>query len=346
MPTMGRKPTKNLNLPPRLRARPQKSGKVYYYYDAGGKPRRELPLGSDYIAAVRKWAELEGQGKFIAAQTITLKALADEYRRVVIPTKAARTQKDNNAELDNLLAFFGAEFPIDEIRPVHVTQYLKHRSAAPIRATREKALLSHMLNKAREWGLTDNANPCAGIKGTSAGRDVYIEDAVFAAVYQAACQPVRDAMDIAYLAGQRVTDTLAMSEADIRDGYLHVAQGKTGKRLRIAVEGQLNDVIERVKKQKEPHKVRTLRLVCNEYGRPIRIQALQTRFQRARTRAIKAHPKLADEIRQFQLRDLRAKAGTDIGNLQDAQRLLGHSTVTMTEHYTRNRIGDFVHPLK
>ena len=40
---------------PGFRARPQKSGKVYYYFDTGSKPRREIPLGSDYREAVKKW---------------------------------------------------------------------------------------------------------------------------------------------------------------------------------------------------------------------------------------------------------------------------------------------------
>lgn len=41
-----------------FRARPQKSGKVFYYMDIGGKPRKEIPLGSDYVLAIRKWSEL------------------------------------------------------------------------------------------------------------------------------------------------------------------------------------------------------------------------------------------------------------------------------------------------
>jgi integrase len=45
-------------------------------------------------------------------------------------------------------------------------------------------------------------------------------------------------------------------------------------------------------------------------------------------------------------RDIRAKAATDIDGLTRAQKLLGHKTRTMTEHYTRNRKGDKVSPLK
>lgn len=77
--------------------------------------------------------------------------------------------------------------------------------------------------RAREPGYTDLANPCEGIKGYSLGkRTVYITDAVYAAVYKHASAPLRDAMDLAYLAGQRSADALKMTEHDIIDGHLIV----------------------------------------------------------------------------------------------------------------------------
>ena len=52
----------------------------------------------------------------------------------------------------------------------------------------------------------------------------------------------------------------------------------------------------------------------------------------------------------FQLRDLRAKAGTDkaesSGDIMQARDQLGHTTVTMTEHYVRNRKGKRVTPTR
>jgi hypothetical protein len=48
---MGRTPTKNLNLPPKMRAR-QKPGGIYYYYDTGKKPRKEIPLGKNYAGQI------------------------------------------------------------------------------------------------------------------------------------------------------------------------------------------------------------------------------------------------------------------------------------------------------
>ncbi|MCO7610579.1 tyrosine-type recombinase/integrase [Pseudomonas chlororaphis] len=85
----------------------------------------------------------------------------------VVPTKSAATQKDNARELKQLLKFFDdPPAPLDAIEPQHVVQYLRHRGkTAPVRANREKALLSAIWNFARSSGFTALANPCAGVNG-------------------------------------------------------------------------------------------------------------------------------------------------------------------------------------
>ena len=71
-------------------------------------------------------------------------------------------------------------------------------------------------------------------------------------------------------------------------------------------------------------------------GQRLTYCALRTRFDRARK----------DANVDFQFRDIRAKTATDTQDLGRAQKLLGHKTRTMTEHYTRNRKGDKVKPLR
>lgn len=353
---MGRKPTKHLNLPARLRARAQKSGKVYYYYDSGGKPRKEIPLGADYVEAVRRWAALEADQP-APTGLITFRYVAERYQREVIPTKAPRTQKDNLAELANLLRFFDdPPGPIEAIQPIHIRQYLDWRGAhAKIRANREKALFSHLWNKAREWGYTDKPNPCAGVRGhRETGRDVYVDDALYEALWQAANAPLHDAIDLAYLTGQRPADVLKLRETDIRDGALWITQNKTGAKLRIAVEGQLAAVIERIKSRKAGFAVRSLALVVNERGQALSYSALDNRFEHARSRAAKAAEQAgrqdtAARIRAVQFRDLRAKAGTDKemrDGLLAAQDQLGHANPTMTARYVRHRVGKLTTPTK
>lgn len=72
-------------------------------------------------------------------------------------------------------------------------------------------------------------------------------------------------------------------------------------------------------------------------------------FNRARIAAAAAHPDLTTDIRAFQFRDLRAKAGTDTeetSGMQAAQDQLGHSTPMMTARYVRHRRGKLVKPTK
>lgn len=52
-------------------------------------------------------------------------------------------------------------------------------------------------------------------KNKETPRDFYANDAVWSAVYAKAVDDVRDAMDLAYLTGQRPADVLVMGKDDI-----------------------------------------------------------------------------------------------------------------------------------
>ena len=343
---MGRKP-KHPGAISRLRVRRKPSGKTYYYYDAGGKPRKEIPLGSDYGLAIMEYARLEKDrtADALRDKVVTFRYVAERYVVEVVPSKSAATQKDNMRELKNLMAFFDdPPAPLDSIEPQHVRQYLRWRSSAPVRANREKALLSAIWNYARETGYTALANPCSGVKGNrETGRDVYIEDDLFQRVYQHAEAGLRDAMDLFYLTGQRVTDTIRIDERDIKGGELWITQSKTNAKRRIAIEGQLAVVIDRIKARKSAFTVRSTRLVVTETGAPMTASMLRTRFDAARAAA-------GVEKSTFQMRDLRAKAGTDkaesSGDILQARDQLGHTNVTMTEKYIRQRKGKSVKPTR
>jgi integrase len=143
-------------------------------------------------------------------------------------------------------------------------------------------------------------------------------------------------LDLYHLTGQRVSDVLRMSLTDVRDGCLFLRQRKTGKPLRLEVVGELAAVLERIRTRTFPAgAVVTLALVRDESGQRLTYDQLSDRFQAARA-AAGVH---------FQLRDLRAKAATDLDDLALAQRLLGHASRSMTEHYTKDRIGERVSPL-
>ncbi|RAM65889.1 tyrosine-type recombinase/integrase [Herbaspirillum rubrisubalbicans] len=359
---MGRKPSKNSNLPRGVRAREQRSGVIYYYYDAGGTPRREIPLGSNYVEAVRKWAELEALPPSTVSKVVTFRYACEVYQKKYMIENAPKTREEKLRQIETLLAFFdNPPAPLEEIKPLHIKQFLSWRvqrtqdalrkkgepvegNEGRVAANREKSLISHIWNAARAEGLTDLPNPCAGIKSfREYGRETYVYDDAFQAVWGKADVPTRETMDLAYLTGGRPADLLKIDETHLRDGSIEVRQNKTGHKLRIAIEGKLAELIERIKARKRGISgvVVSTRLIVNEEGQPLGRSALRFRFEAARAAA-------GIEGDDFQFRDLRAKAATDktdkSKDIREAQLQLGHASVVMTENYVRKRRGRIVMP--
>lgn len=335
-----------------------RSGKVWtsYYYngrDEAGR-RKEIPLGVDLNEAKRKWADLEC--KPAPVETGLMNHIFSRYEREIVPGKAIRTQRDNQLCIKQLRLVFDTA-PIDAITPQHIAQYRDKRTAR-VRANREITLLSHIFNLAREWGYTARDNPARGIrKNKEQPRDFYADAAVWGAVYEHAPIELRDAMDLSYLTGQRPGDVLKMAETDIRDGALEVKQNKTQRRLRILIDNadgtrtELGQLLDRIRAR--PRKVRSLFLIATPSGVVLNRGTLRVRFDNARVAAAEAAAKvgtpeslaLAVRIRQFQFRDIRPKAASEIGDLGLASKLLGHTQQEITKKVYR-RVGETVKPTK
>ena len=341
-----------LVLPPRMRAKQTSSGKTYFYYDTCAKPRKWLPLGADYLAALKKYADLDLQynDKMAAAiaDATTFDVVAKRYFAEVVCKKAIRTQKDNVAEFKKLADFFCSPTPapIDEIRPMHIRQYLDWRAGqgGGVRANREVALFSHIFNKAREWGYTDQANPCRGVsRNKEAGRNVYVDDADFWAVYAVAERHIQFVMLVAYLIGQRVADCLKIKITDIKDGALWIEQNKVASKVRIKLAGALADVVAQILQERGNQKHNALFVhlgTARHNGQPLTYSMLRGGMDRAREAA-------GVKKDDFQFRDLRAKAATDKDEalgIEAARALLGHKNQSMTVEYVRHRKGKLVAP--
>jgi integrase len=303
-----------------------------YYHVSSGVPRKWTCLGKDLNEARHKWAALEEVDPREEDRTFGI--VARRYLREVLPTLKPHTQRDYSQYFKLLDAVFG-NVQIAAIRPFDVAEYVRVRGeTSKVRANREKALFSTIFNHARSWGYTDVTNPCSGIKGfREKSRDRYITDEEYGSVRACAHTTVQDAMDLALYTGQRPADILKIAVTDIVDGRLHVAQNKTGKKLRISIEGELATVIERI--LSKPRNSRNQALLQDPDGKQLTYFALRSRFDRARAMA----------GIDFQFRDIRAKAATDTDDLAHAQRLLGHKNRTTTEIYTRERKGELVRPL-
>lgn len=383
--TMGRKRTVNLSLPEGMRARTWSSGKTWYYLEAGGKT---MPLGSDQVEALRKYCDL--------VQTAPKPAVGwlDVVKRYLVdrmPAKAHKTQTDELSRLKRINKFFEDNPRLDQIEPRHLRMYQDWRieTKAAAEAARQKAgkpptrkgdgkvavnreltLFSTIWSFALAKEYTARPCPAEHVERyREYGRkDVYIEDDILAAVYEAGDQALKDALDLAYLTGQRKADVLAMTEAMIRsttarqpDGSqsnvrtIPVKQEKTGNKVRMILDGDLEKLVDRIIADKRAHKVISLALLVTETGERLTAQMLRGRFEKARRLAAAAADEsgahdMARDIRNFQYRDLRAKAGSDkaeeTGSMIEAQKLLGHAAASTTEIYVRHRRGALVKPTR
>lgn len=354
---MRQRSSANRDLPPRMirRIRKGTTGKIWvsYYYngrDAAGK-RKEIPLGTDLDQAKVEWARLERKAP--PKPNNLMAYVFDRYEKEIIPGKSIRTQSDNYKELKQLRKAFESA-PIESITPKVVAQYRDARTAK-VRANREIALLSHAFTIAREWGLTDKANPCFGVRrNKEKPRDYYAGEIVWNAVYSEAAQELKDAMDLAYLTGQRPADVLKIAATDLNNGFLLISQGKTEKRLRLRLEDAgiqsgLSTFIDDLLERRALNGVKTSTLITNSSGLRMSQQMLRNRWDDAReSAAVKAATDgdlaLATSIRQFQFKDIRPKAASEI-ELVHASRLLGHSSEEITKKVYR-RVGEIVNPTK
>jgi integrase len=348
----------NRDMPPRMlrRIRARKNGKLWisYYYngrDETGK-RREIPLGPDLNEARLEWARLER--KTLPKSVCLMKEVFSRYSDSIIPGKKKRTREDNTREMVRLQAAFG-DAPIDSISTAVVAQYRDARTAK-VRANREIALLSHVFTIAREWGLTDKANPCFGLRrNKEAPRDYYANEAVWNAAYAEALQELKDAMDLAYLTGQRPADTLKAATTDVANGFFSVKQGKTEKRLRIrlSIDGEMTGLgvfVEDLLERRRLSGIRGSMLITNKSGLRMSMAMMNNRWVEARERAaskaaLSGDAELGVLIRRFQFRDIRPKAASEIEDISHASRLLGHSKEKTTRDIYR-RVGEVVSPTK
>ena len=142
---------------PLMEARPRKRGFTYRYHPIGQKP---INLGHDRQEALQKVLELTGQTE----DTDTMDVLWEQYKKTTNwASLSDNTRTDYMQCSIQLLKVFGRAQPW-HIKPKDVARYVRtERADAPVRANREKSLLSNLMNLAVERGLIDE-NPCKQVR--------------------------------------------------------------------------------------------------------------------------------------------------------------------------------------
>lgn len=324
------KKTKFPNL--RTHVRKGKGGQVWTYWtlDRRAEGLSELPLGTDYAKAIQQYRHLT---EHVPLTMGRLQQAIDKWRDEVLPTyKVPNTRHQYKSYLANIEAAMG-HMGWDDITMQVLYAYLAKRSAK-VSANREMSTLALVWGKAKVWGMTDVAYPALGLKdwkNKEKGREVEVTDAMFQAVYEQADRVLRDAMDIATATGMRITDvrTIRMPEK----GVLRFKASKTGKVAEFEV--AQSPVLSALVARREAMRAHCVMLLCTDTGRQVSEYMLsEQRWPKARAKAIEAHPELAKELAGLYLRDLRKMAANLAGSVEDAAKLLQHSSQkTTTDHY-------------
>ena len=323
---MGRRRKSRLDLPQRVYF----DHGIYFFVPINGP---KVNLGRELPLALAKWAEIVAP----PMRLTTVSSLMDRYLLQVAPRKSKRTYADNKIEIALLRKVFGHMAP-DDITPQDIYAYMDARGA-PIRANREKSLLSHIFSVAIRWGAARD-NPCRLVKrNPEKPRDRYVSDEELATLRSHCPAWLQLYLDLKSLTGMRKGDMLRLTLGAITADGLAITQGKTGQRLIYEWNSDLRSTVESIKGLRRP--VRSLHLFTTQDGQPFTQKGFNSAWQRAMGKAVQMG------LARFTEHDLRAKVVTDARNEGlDAQRLAGHKNSAMTDRYVKSRQVEKVRPLK
>jgi hypothetical protein len=319
---------------PRLRTHIRKgaNGQVWvsYWYDMRGTGKPDVPLGKDYAEALAGWHKLHNHQPMTIGR---VQEAIDRWRDEVLPTyDNAGTKKQYTKNLKTIEAWCG-KMAWHEITLPMLRQYLRKRTAK-FQGNREMSVLQIVWGFALMEGITTVPWAAAGVKGwknEEREREFEVTDELFAAVYEHADEILRKCMDLATTTGMRLGDTITCRVP--QDGKLRFKAGKTGKWDYFTVEKSpvLTELMTR------RGNVDSVMVITTSTGRQVSYGMLRTRYDNARIAAAAAYPKLAASIKAMYLRDMRSRAADLADDLEDASKLLQHSSIAVTKKHYRNK---------
>jgi len=307
-------------------------------FEAARKLNALLSSGNDLVARVTQSTETIGTAIAI-------------FRRDVVPTmrwgeKTRLGYEQTLARIDRLIgdrevAAFGVRDAAEFIRDT--TDSARGRQNL-------RLVLSWVLATAVEEGWIDT-NPALQTRKAHFERQrERLTDNTYEAIWQAADPWLRNAMDLSLVTLLRREDIATLRFPDIRDGCLHVipakTEGSTGARLRIAVSGELAEILGRCRDDiaspyvihRLPGKARPhgMRAKGRDHHTQLLPEQITRAFADARDMAAAVNPDFFGtnpptfhEIRSLGAARLRQRGWSE----EQVQALLAHSDVKTTRTY-------------
>jgi integrase len=357
--------TGSKDLPPNLYRKTDARNGVTYYTYRDPVSGRVFGLGKDKEVAIREAAAANHADAIKPSLTdrinapvqIPAKAFSEwlvEYRELFSDRKlSASSNKNVGMRINRLDAVFGKK-GIKEITTMDVANYLtgmaKEGKAQMARAMRSLLRDIFVEAQARGWADTNPVEVTKAARVNIKRERLTLE--LWKAIYEEATKPwLRRAMELAVLTGQRRDDIASMLFKDVRNGFLHVVQSKTGAKLRISTELRLEsvglDLTTVIKKCRD--RALSQHLVHHAHasgrakaGQPLVLDTLSSAFAEARDKAgLKLGITFGRQPPSFhEQRSLAARLHELEG--RDAQKLLGHRSAIMTDLYRDSRGAEWI----
>lgn len=242
--------------------------------------------------------------------------------------KAKRRQLNQH-----LVPFFG-DRPLTQIASFDIERYKARRKigAAPGTVNRELAVLSHLLNKALEWGWLKALPAKVRPFKETGGRIVYLTIEQCRALEEAAAQDQNDNVHafvmVGLRTGMRHSEILAISreDVDLARRVIWVPKAKAGAREQ-PITDDLADYLAR--------RLEMLPLGCpwlfpSPGSRTGHVHTIRKAFRRSVARAGMGPDQITPHVIRHTVVTHLVQAGVD---LPTVQRISGHKTLTMVARY-------------
>mgnify|MGYP006921349757 CR=1 FL=1 len=310
---MSRPRTTNKHLPKYVRA----NHGAYWFRQADGKEVR-ICAEHDYVELYRFLAKVS-DGETVG-ELRTLGDCFDKFSREELPKKSKATQKNYGLCLERLRRAFGHMRP-DDVRPRDIGRYLA--TGRGVMRNKEISVLSAVYTKCVSRWYCAETNPCRNVeRNETRPRDRYVTDAEFDAFRATVPERVRIAMDLALLTGQRQGDLLRLEWAAVTDEGIRFQQGKTGKKLLVAMSPALEATLtaSRALKPDLPRQY----VIRRRNGKAYTSDGFRAIWQRYMRKWVRA-----GGVR-FTFHDIRAKTVSDSVDIQAAYERAGHTSMATT----------------
>ena len=313
---------------------------VVDYLDPAGKRKRKFfPLRKDAEAYLGKVLAAKREGRYydifdVKKETrVSFNELADRYEENYRGQRSFKKFKTH--VIKHFREVFGDKC-LSEITYLELETYRNLRKDTPTKAgkprtdasvNREMAILSHMLGKAVEWGLLE-ASPFKKGKRLmfkeNNQRLRFLTEEEIEALLKACSPHLRPIVEVALLTGMRRGELLGLKWEQIRNGFIYLAETKSGKPRQIPVSERLAQVL---KELRQKNQLKSPYVFCDSQGR--RFYEVKHSFASACRRA---------GLEDFRFHDLRHTFASQLVmrgvSLKAVQELLGHADIKMTLRYS------------